>query len=99
MKKFTQSQAIHGLDIPLNEDFNQLLPANFQQQLSGGLNTDSLSLLHYAQSKLDRIDTFAFKRSQQIFMLPPFIDDIMTFDVAEQLERIYSLLYPSVTLS
>ena len=45
MKKFTQNQAIHRLDIPLNEEFNQLLPVNYRQQLNSCMNTDSLSLL------------------------------------------------------
>jgi len=82
IKKFSQNQAIHGLDLPLDEDFNMLLPEGYRKELKSDMHADSLHLLHYVKSPLNRIDTFAFKSSTEITLLPPFFDDVLNFEVS-----------------
>ena len=84
MKKFSQNQAIHGLDLPLDEDFNMLLPEGYRKQLKNDMHADSLHLLHYVKSPLNRIDTFAFKSTTEITLLPPFFDIVLNFEVSVQ---------------
>ena len=43
---------------------------------------------------MNRIDTFAFKSTTEITLLPPFFDDVLNFEVAEQLQSVYKQLYP-----
>jgi len=94
MKKFSQNQAIHSLDLPLDKDFSMLLPEGYRQELKSDMHTDSLHLLHYVRSPVNRIDTFAFKSTTEITLLPPFFADVLNFEVAEQLQSVYKQLYP-----
>ena len=99
MKKFSQNQALRALDIPLDEEFNQLLAVNYRSFLCNEEKKDSLSLFNYMRNPLERISTFAFKSSNDISLLPPLYEAILTFDVAEQLEGMYALLYPNHNLT
>ena len=102
MKKFSQNQALKGLDIPLDEEFNQLLLVNYRSFLCNEEKKDSLSLFNYMQNPLERISTlstFAFKSSNDISLLPPFYESTLTFVVAEQLEGMYALPYPNHNLT
>ena len=94
MRKFSQNQGIHRLDLTSNEMFQSLLPTSYQRPLNNTVHFDSLNLLHYAHSRLERIHTFAFEKTQQIALIPPFLEGVLNFDVCEKLENIYSLLYP-----
>jgi len=95
MRKFSQNQALQAIDIPLNAEFIQHLPSNYRPLISSDEIRNSLSLLQYMQSPLHRIDSFAFKNIKDISLLPPFYEDILSFDVAEHLESMYTLLYPN----
>jgi len=52
------------------------------------MHTDSLHLLHYVRSPVNRIDTFAVKSTTEFTLLPPFFVDVLDFEVAEQLQCI-----------
>ena len=91
MRKFSQHQGIHRLDLTSNEMFQSLLPTCYQRPLNNIIvHLDSLNLLHYAHNQLERIHTFAFEKTQQIAQISR---RCVKFDVCEKLEKVYSLLY------
>ena len=96
MCKFSQNQGIHTLDITSNEIFHNLLPISYQKPLNNIVhNIDSLSLLRYAQSRLEIINSFSFEKiKQNLLLVPPFLEDVLNADVNDQLNFFYSLLYP-----
>ena len=62
MGEFSQNQVIHRLGLTSNEMFQSLLPTSYQRPLNNIVHLDSLNLLHYAHSRLERIHTFAFEK-------------------------------------
>lgn len=93
MKKFAQNQALQALEV--NDELSQCLPHNYRSTIISDEPYDSLSLMHYMKSPLVSISSFAFVCSNEIKLIRPFCDAIMSFDVAEQLRTMYSLLYPN----
>lgn len=52
MRKFCQNQAVHSLDIPLDEDFGATLPKSYKHKFNEGTLIDSLSIQHMARDSL-----------------------------------------------
>lgn len=98
MRKFCQSQSIHGIDIPLDDHMKSLFSGEFQKDMTSTLHSDSFHLLHIAQSHIGQITTFAFVKNAGIDPFKPFHNDIFSDDITKELESTYKQLYPQRTI-
>jgi len=98
MKKFCQSQAVHGLPIPLDEGFNATLPKSYKCKENRITPANSHHLLHLARDPLNTIDSFEWSCESGVLPLPPFYENVFDNEVAQLLENLYKQLYPHYSI-
>ena len=94
LNKFCQNQAVHGLDVSLDETFNAVLPNSYTCSHKEVVHADSLHLMHMSWAHLSSIDSFAWKSSDAIIPLSPFYENVFDNEFAQQLQKVYEQLYP-----
>ena len=91
MRKFCQNQAVHSLKCnDLSDEFNLSLPYNTKNVHA----PKSIHLFHFAFDPLNSIDNFAISKNEAVSSLPPIYQDVLNAVEADELEHIYTQLYP-----
>lgn len=99
MKRFCLEQAVHSMDLPMENMFLQLLPANSNDEdtiPTIDINT-SLRALSLSVEQLDDISSFVLDKS--VSPLPPYTEQILDAEYVELLSTLYSELYPDKMFS
>lgn len=95
MRRFCQHQIMYSEDTPFKE-LVTTVPYSYQQNDRTRTTCNFLCLLHYAIDSLDTIITFAWTDDMKAAVppLPPYYEEILTIEAADQLYNIYKQLYP-----
>ena len=89
MRKFSQSQAVHDLNLPSVGELQSILPEIYKNYIVE--NSNSLKLLPFAINRLSTVESFAYEDG--IVRHPPFMDEVFTTEMSEQILTIYKQLY------
>ena len=88
MKKFNQAQALHNLNLPMDDEFLSIL----------GKHSDmvtTVSSFHLYKMATCQINSIGFACLEGVELLSPFHEKVLTNEQFEWLKNVYEQLYPN----